>query len=67
MGSPSGLLALAGHGRRLGHKSVPSTEAGYAMLVAWAEEFGTLECAGGIEGSGSFGVGLARFLRAREV
>jgi len=45
---------------------VPSTEAGYAMLVAWAEEFGTLGCAG-IEGSGSFGVGLARFLRDRGV
>jgi len=59
-------VALDGHGRRLGHKSVPSTEAGYAALVAWVEEFGTLERAG-IEGSGSFGVGLARFLRARGV
>ncbi len=59
-------VALDGLGRRLGHKSVPSTEAGYAMLVAWVEEFGTLERAG-IEGSGSFGVGLARFLRARGV
>src|SRR3712207_6797104 len=59
-------VALDGHGKRLGHKSVPSTEAGYAMLVAWAQEFGTLECAG-IEGSGSFGVGLTRFLRARGV
>src|SRR3712207_5868673 len=36
------------------------------MLVARVEEFGTLERAG-IEGSGSFGVGLARFLRARGV
>jgi transposase len=45
---------------------VPSTEAGYAALVAWVEEFGTLERAG-IEGSGSFGVRLARFLRARGV
>src|SRR5829696_7714390 len=59
-------VALDGHGRRLGHKSVPSTEAGYAALVAWVEEFGTLERAG-IEGSGSFGVRLARFLRARGV
>jgi transposase len=45
---------------------VLTTEAGYAALVGWAEEFGTLERAG-IEGSGSFGVGLARFLRARGV
>ena len=59
-------VALDGLGRRLGHTTVPSTEAGYAALVGWAEEFGTLACAG-VEGSGSFGVGLARFLRARGV
>jgi transposase len=59
-------VALDGLGRRLGHKTVPSTEAGYAALVGWAEEFGALARAG-IEGSGSFGVGLGRFLRARGV
>ena len=58
-------VALDGLGRRLGHKkTVPSTKAGYAALVAWAEEFGALDRAGA-EGSGSFGVGLVRFLRAR--
>src|SRR5215217_3846319 len=60
------VVALDDFGRRLGHKTVPSTEAGYAALVAWAEELGTLLRAG-VEGSGSFGVGLARFLRARGV
>src|SRR5215218_7498705 len=59
-------VALDGLGGRLGHKTVPATEAGYALLAAWAEEFGVLERAG-VEGSGSFGVGLARFLRARGV
>jgi transposase len=59
-------VALDGLGRRLGHKTVPSTEAGYAALVGWAEEFGTLARAG-VEGSGSFGVGLARFLCTRGV
>src|ERR687893_2341983 len=59
-------VALDGLGRRLGHKTVPSTGAGYAVLVGWAEEFGALARAG-IEGSGSFGVGLARFLRTRGV
>ncbi len=59
-------VALDGFGRRLGHKTVPATEAGYALLAAWAEKFGALERVG-IEGSGSFGVGLARFLRARGV
>src|SRR5215212_8189943 len=48
------VVALDDFGRRLGHKTVPSTEAGYAALVAWAEEFGTLLRAG-VEGSGSFG------------
>ena len=59
-------LALDDLGRRLGDKSVPSTEAGYAALVTWAQEFGTLVRAG-VEGSGSFGVGLVRFLRQRGV
>ena len=59
-------VALDGLGRRISHKTVPSTEAGYAALVAWAEEFGALGRVG-VEGSGSFGVGLVRFLRARGV
>ena len=59
-------VALDVLGRRLGHKSVPATETGYAALSAWAEGFGTLDRAG-VEGSGSFGVGLSRFLRARGV
>src|SRR5215211_1136120 len=60
------VVALDDFGRRLGHKTVPSTEAGYAALVAWTEELGTLLRAG-VKGSGSFGVGLVRFLRARGV
>jgi transposase len=40
--------------------------AGYAVLAAWAEGFGALKHAG-IESSGSFGVALIRFLRARGV
>lgn len=60
------VVALDSLGRRLGHKTVPSTEAGYAALLAWAQEFGALLRVG-IEGSGSFGVGLVRFLRAKGV
>ena len=59
-------VALDGLGRRLGSTEAPATEAGYAKLIAWAEGFGALERVG-LEGSGSFGVGLARFLRARGV
>jgi transposase len=60
------VVALDDFGRRLGNKTVPSTEAGYVALLAWAEDLGTLLRAG-VEGSGSFGVGLVRFLRARGV
>ena len=59
-------VALDRLGRRLGSKNIPTTEAGYAELVAWAESFGALDCVG-VEGSGSFGVGFVRFLRARGV
>ncbi len=59
-------VALNGLDRRLGGKTVPTTGAGYAALLAWAEGFGTLDRIG-VEGSGSFGVGLTRFLRTRGV
>ena len=45
---------------------MPTTAAGYAELVAWAQGFGALDRVG-VEGSGSFGVGLVRILRARKV
>jgi transposase len=47
-------------------KSVPATATGYATLLAWAEGFGTLDRVG-IEGTGSYGAGLARFLRDKDV
>ena len=59
-------VALDHLGRRLGELTVPTTEAGYAELLGWAEVLGDLERIG-IEGAGSFGAGLARFLRARGV
>jgi transposase len=51
-------------GRLLGTHSVPTTPAGYAALLAWAGRFGTLRPVG-IEGTGSYGAGLARWLRGR--
>ena len=39
-------VALDQLGRRLGNKSMPTTQAGYAELVAWAEGSGTLEDVG---------------------
>ena len=49
-------------GARLATISVPADRAGYAELVAWARALGAVE-AFGIEGTGSYGVGLASFVR----
>jgi hypothetical protein len=49
-------------GRCLETLSVPATATGYATLLAWTEGFGTLDRIG-IEGTGSYGAGLVRFLR----
>ena len=53
-------------GRLLGTHSVPTTPAGYAALLSWAGRFGTLGPVG-VEGTGSYGAGLARWLRSRGV
>jgi transposase len=59
-------VALDGLGRRLGTLSVPTIPAGYEHLVNWARGFGPLERAG-VEGTGSFGAGLTRLLRAQGI
>ncbi|MGM0619266.1 MAG: IS110 family transposase [Actinomycetota bacterium] len=48
----------------LGVESFPATERGYEQLLAWLQAFGTVERVG-VEGTGSYGAGLARLL-ARE-
>lgn len=48
-------------GRVLGPRSFPGTLRGYAQLATWAESFGTV-IAIGMEGTGSYGAGLLRFL-----
>lgn len=51
-------------GRRLGSTTIPTTPAGYQDLEEWAGQLG--EIGGfGIEGTGSWGVGLVRHLRQR--
>jgi transposase len=42
---------------------VPTTMRGHERLLRWAEDFGSVGCAG-IEGTSSYGAGLARYLRA---
>jgi transposase len=56
-------VALDGLGRRLGELAVPTTKKGYESLVSWAEGFGPVGCAG-VEGTSSYGGGLARHLKS---
>jgi Transposase len=48
-------------GRLLETKAFPATTRGYAQLATWAESFGQVDKVG-MEGTGSFGAGLLRFL-----
>jgi len=48
-------------GGLLGTESFPTTPGGYARLLAWLEGFGPVGVVG-IEGTGSYGAGLARYL-----
>jgi len=56
-------VALDQVGRRLGEVAVSNDEDGYRRLLRWASSFGELDCVG-VEGTGSFGAGLSRFLRS---
>ena len=55
-------VALDRLGRRLGVLKVPTTTRGHEGLLRWAEGFGPVGCAG-IEGTSSYGAGLARHLK----
>ncbi len=59
-------VALDQLGRCLGELAVPTTAKGYEALISWAEEFGSVRCAG-VEGTSSYGAGLARHLKATGV
>jgi transposase len=50
-------------GRLLGTQAFPASTRGYVGLVTWAERHGPVECIG-VEGTGTYGAGLARFARA---
>src|SRR6202022_2585646 len=54
--------ALDPIGGLLGGESFPATPAGYRQLLAWMATFGTVVRVG-VEGTGAYGAGLARFLR----
>jgi transposase len=58
--------ALDPVGGLLGVREFPVTAAGYSGLLGWLGGFGTV-CLVGIEGTGSYGAGLARHLSAAGV
>jgi transposase len=53
--------ALDHTGRCLGHAAFPASKAGYIAILAWLGGFGRVECIG-VEGTGSYGAGLTRYL-----
>jgi len=58
--------ALDERGRLLGTCTIPTTAAGFRELLRWTSQYGELSRVG-MEGTGSYGAGLARWLRARDV
>ena len=58
--------ALDAIGGLLGVEEFPATAAGYGRLLDWLGGFGTV-CLAGIEGTGSYGAGLARHVAAAGV
>ena len=57
-------FAINGLGAQLGAMTIPANPKGYRDLEAWAMSLGVVRAIG-IEGTGSYGAGLCRFLRAR--
>jgi len=53
-------------GRVQGTLAIATNPSGYEQLISWAQGFGALRRAG-VEGTGSYGSGLTRFLEARGV
>ena len=58
------VAAVLDHtGRLRGTQAFPTSTRGYVALVTWAEGFGPVQRVG-VEGTGTYGAGLARFVRA---
>src|SRR5690242_20959359 len=57
-------VAIDALGARLGATTIPVGERGYQALEAWARSLGPIR-AFGVEGTGSYGAGLSRFLVAQ--
>lgn len=58
--------ALDATGKAIGDATFPASAAGYAELLAWFRSFGEVDRVG-VEGTGSYGSGLAHHLREQGV
>jgi transposase len=58
--------AVDANGGVLGVESFATNPHGFAELHAWLARFGPVECVG-VEGTGAYGAGLARYLRTRDL
>jgi transposase len=56
-------VALDQLGRLVGTRTIPTTPVGYAALLDWATTLGRVDRIG-VEGTGSYGAGLTRWLHA---
>lgn len=54
-------VIIDGVGKFVGHLSIETNSVGYLKLLKWVQSFGNLQRAG-IEGTGTYGAGLSRFL-----
>ena len=60
------VAALDDNGAELGVESFPTTPAGYRAALRWLRRFGQVERIG-VEGTGSYGAGLTRFLQGETI
>lgn len=59
-------VVIDSHGKMLDVLSIETNGTGYQNLLKWASSFGSVSRAG-VEGTGTYGAGLARFLSEHEV
>jgi transposase len=62
--STHAAVAIGALGARVGSLSIPANGRGYQALLDWARSLGPIQAIG-IEGTGSYGAGLSRFLSER--
>jgi len=60
------VAALDDNGAELGVESFPTTPAGFRAALRWLRRFGQVERIG-VEGTGSYGAGLTRFLQGETI